>query len=451
MPRNSQGLYTLPPSNPVAPNTLIEAEWANATMEDIGEALTESLPRDGSAPMTGPLILRTGNPTQPREAVSKAYMEQFLAYATGMPVGAVFAFASGTTPPGYLLCNGQAVSRTTYATLFAAIGVVYGNGDGTTTFNVPDLRNEFVRGKTDTRPLGNKQEASLASHIHPVVDPTHTHAATQAAHSHSISTGGHNHGISDPGHAHNYYKGGTVAGSQYTAGSGWINNYEASGAAQTGISIAAAGDLGGSTNSVTPDVAVSAVASGVTVGAAGGDGTRPQNIALDYYIKAMSDTSGPVTLTGIETSDDNMIAIDNTNPIVPLLVHPEQRRLRYPEAGQHRQTRVGADADQQCTVPWLLRCFSRGAACYRWNHQWRLLRGVRARDIDRLRPCDFDRCSDVGRSRVATALCQRQRQQPDRLVHLDCGVRNACLRHSVYPRRDTERNECPDRHQRTRQ
>ena len=138
MPRNSQGLYTLPPSNPVAPNTLIESAWANATMEDIAAALTGSLPRDGSAPMTGPLILKSGQPTQPREAVSKSYLEQFLAYATGMPVGAVFAFASGATPPGYLLCNGQAVSRTTYATLFTAIGVVYGSGDGTTTFNVPD-------------------------------------------------------------------------------------------------------------------------------------------------------------------------------------------------------------------------------------------------------------------------------------------------------------------------
>ena len=62
MPRNSQGLYTLPAGNPVVPNTLIEANWANPTMDDIAAALTGSLPRDGSAPMTGPLTLSSGLP-----------------------------------------------------------------------------------------------------------------------------------------------------------------------------------------------------------------------------------------------------------------------------------------------------------------------------------------------------------------------------------------------------
>lgn len=57
-----------------------------------------------------------------------------------IPTGSVIATARSTAPTGYLLCQGQAVSRTTYAVLFAAIGTTYGNGDGTTTFNVPDLR-----------------------------------------------------------------------------------------------------------------------------------------------------------------------------------------------------------------------------------------------------------------------------------------------------------------------
>lgn len=64
----------------------------------------------------------------------------------GPPSGSVSAFAGQSAPSGYLLCNGQAVSRTAYAALFAAIGTTYGAGDGTTTFNVPDLRGEFVRG-----------------------------------------------------------------------------------------------------------------------------------------------------------------------------------------------------------------------------------------------------------------------------------------------------------------
>lgn len=65
--------------------------------------------------------------------------------------GSVSFFAFTTPPTGWLKCNGQAVSRTTYATLFAAIGTYYGAGDGSTTFNVPDLRGEFIRGLDDGR------------------------------------------------------------------------------------------------------------------------------------------------------------------------------------------------------------------------------------------------------------------------------------------------------------
>jgi len=57
-----------------------------------------------------------------------------------MPVGTVIATARPSAPTGYLLCEGQSVSRTKYSTLFGAIGTTYGKGDGSTTFNVPDLR-----------------------------------------------------------------------------------------------------------------------------------------------------------------------------------------------------------------------------------------------------------------------------------------------------------------------
>jgi hypothetical protein len=62
------------------------------------------------------------------------------------PAGAVMHFAQATAPNGWLVCNGQAVSRTTYAALFTAIGTTYGAGDGSTTFSLPDLRGEFIRG-----------------------------------------------------------------------------------------------------------------------------------------------------------------------------------------------------------------------------------------------------------------------------------------------------------------
>ena len=63
-----------------------------------------------------------------------------------VPLGTVLAFATKTASSGWLECNGSAVSRTTYAALFAIIGTTYGAGDGITTFNIPDLRGEFIRG-----------------------------------------------------------------------------------------------------------------------------------------------------------------------------------------------------------------------------------------------------------------------------------------------------------------
>lgn len=83
------------------------------------------------------------------------------------PPGLVASFARNTAPTGWLKANGAAVSRTTYATLFAAIGTTFGVGDGFTTFNLPDMRGEFVRGWDDARGVdasrvfGSTQKASL--------------------------------------------------------------------------------------------------------------------------------------------------------------------------------------------------------------------------------------------------------------------------------------------------
>jgi microcystin-dependent protein len=77
-----------------------------------------------------------------------------------------------STPTGWLKANGQIVSRTTYAALFAAIGTTYGVGDGSTTFAVPDLRGEFLRGLDDGRGvdsgrvIGSAQGDLLKSHTH---------------------------------------------------------------------------------------------------------------------------------------------------------------------------------------------------------------------------------------------------------------------------------------------
>lgn len=72
-----------------------------------------------------------------------------------IPTGSVIARLSTSVPVGWLVCNGQEVPRATYPTLFATIGTIYGAGNGTTTFNVPDFRDRFLYGKGSTSALGD--------------------------------------------------------------------------------------------------------------------------------------------------------------------------------------------------------------------------------------------------------------------------------------------------------
>lgn len=89
-----------------------------------------------------------------------------------VPSGTVLYFAGQTAPAGWLKANGAAVSRTAYAALFAAIGTTYGAGDGRSTFNLPDLRGEFIRGWDDgrgvdtPRPMGSAQVDAVRQHYH---------------------------------------------------------------------------------------------------------------------------------------------------------------------------------------------------------------------------------------------------------------------------------------------
>lgn len=93
-------------------------------------------------------------------------------FNVGVPPGAIAYFAHTTVPFGWLKANGAAVSRTVYANLFALIGTTYGAGDGRTTFNLPDLRGEFIRswddgrGVDNGRSLGSAQANELARHSH---------------------------------------------------------------------------------------------------------------------------------------------------------------------------------------------------------------------------------------------------------------------------------------------
>ena len=89
-------------------------------------------------------------------------------------------WSTATAPSGYLICNGAAVSRTTYAALFAVIGTTFGAGDGSSTFNLPDYRDRMPIGAGTTynaASTGGSKDAVVVSHTHTatVTDPGHTH------------------------------------------------------------------------------------------------------------------------------------------------------------------------------------------------------------------------------------------------------------------------------------
>lgn len=113
--------------------------------------------------------------------------------AGGFPIGAMTEYGGATAPANWLLCDGSAVSRETYAALFAVIGTRYGAGDGSTTFNIPDFRETTPKGVGLTSnssshinstglTLGQFQDDRLQSHTH---DMQHTHSIV---HGHSGTT-----------------------------------------------------------------------------------------------------------------------------------------------------------------------------------------------------------------------------------------------------------------------
>ena len=145
------------------------------------------------------------------------------------PTGAVMTFAGAISPTGWLLCFGQEVSRTTYADLFAVCGTIYGAGNGTTTFNLPDLRGRVAAGKDDMGGsaasrltaagagiTGTTLGASGGFQTHKLVTseiPAHTHAYTLPVTTNSGSP-------SNPGAYFNSNTFYTNSGSGFTAHSG---------------------------------------------------------------------------------------------------------------------------------------------------------------------------------------------------------------------------------------
>jgi len=158
-----------------------------------------------------------------------------------IPAGNVQHTARTTAPSGWLVCDGATVSRTTYSKLYDAIGDTFGAGDGSTTFGLPDLRDEFIRGANigGGRSVGTTESSMLGSHAHT------GSTASAGTHSHSLPS---------------------------NADDGTGNTWIADSAGNSVERVANTGSAGAHTHSVT-------------INAAGGAETRPQNVALLPIIK----------------------------------------------------------------------------------------------------------------------------------------------------------------------
>jgi len=235
-----------------------------------------------------------------------------------VPPGSLLMFGGLAAPAGYLLCDGAAVSRSEYGVLFGVIGTAYGAGNGSTTFNLPDLRSRGplgagagvgltsrllgVSGGAETVTLDGTMlpshthtgtTASDGSHAHTVTDPGHTHTGTTA------TAGSHAHTINDPGHSHTQNtinddfnnSGANPPGfSADSAGSRTWANINASG---TGITVNANGDHTHTFTSDSSNTGVGMNASGLhthtfTSDATGGGGSHPNMqpyLTVNFIIK----------------------------------------------------------------------------------------------------------------------------------------------------------------------
>ncbi len=207
-------------------------------------------------PQPGELLLDTSDNTFYGRDSANNWISLNAPAGSFVPSGVIMPYAgsAGSTPSGYLPCDGAAVSRTTYAALFATIGVTYGAGDGSTTFNIPDLRGVFVRGAgsqtigsvTYTGTLAAKQGQSTKL-------PTTPFTGVAA------SAGNHTHPTD------------AITG---TSGNNYSNT--------TGGML---GQDNTSFNDVNSTQAAGAHTHTVSINGGGDSETRPANIALNYIIK----------------------------------------------------------------------------------------------------------------------------------------------------------------------
>jgi microcystin-dependent protein len=170
--------------------------------------------------------------------VSGEWILRALTGAPGIPLGVALPYFGVTAPASaFALPFGQAISRTTYANLFNLIATTYGAGDGSTTFNLPDLRGYLLAGKDDMGGAAASRITASSSGIDGTVlgaaggaqtvtlitaqMPAHGHGVSDPTHAHGVSDPSHSHGVNDPTHTHNmnFSTGATTNGNIRCSGS----------------------------------------------------------------------------------------------------------------------------------------------------------------------------------------------------------------------------------------
>ncbi len=160
--------------------------------------------------------------TETALAVAEQRMDDLL-------LGSIATFAVPEPPEGWLVCDGQEVSRQSYALLFAKIGTTFGEGDGEETFNLPDLRGVFVRGWDEERKFGSHQDDQMQGHTHK--DGGHSHqgsTSSDGSHKHngkSDTDGNHRHTGNVIENGNHYHPLKERDGDNFTA-TGFFKNYQ---------------------------------------------------------------------------------------------------------------------------------------------------------------------------------------------------------------------------------